>query len=211
MSREEKLFEAITDIDDKYIEEADENMVTVHPGRKRWIAVAACFCLLIVALIPLLGNLAPKDSVKSSDFTDEAKNTYGGIENAMDTYSESPEEVGEPKLTAIAVEYDFDSDMAWVKVVWNNPTDKDLKVSPKFIVARIGDYDTIESTIVGDTKVSFESVLYTVPAGGEYTFTYEIDRGIYDISKPGHYRIYFDTEEIPENLETEKCFDIQLD
>lgn len=224
MSREFKLLESMTDIDEKFIEEADAEIgvetVTVRPGRKRWIAIAACICLLVVAIIPIINNIAPMGSVKQKDFTDEAQ-VYK-LESKDEAVEESANGLFEAykgyttgsntsTLTANVDSYDFDSDRPWVKVIWNNPTDEDLKISPEFIIVRIGDYDKIESTIYGSTKIVFETVLYNVPAGGTYTITYNIDRGVYDISKPGHYRIYFDTAEVPEEIPEGRCFDFQLD
>ena len=71
------------------------------------------------------------------------------------------------------------------------------------------EYDSLESITTGEPI--FEEVLYTIPAKGELEMFYKIDRGIYDISKPGHYRIYLDTAEITEYNLDGNYFDFQLD
>lgn len=261
--RAEELFSAITEIDDKYIEEADidaldletmteEKVVTVRPGRKRWVAVAACLVILASVVIPLGSNLLSKDNVKYNDFTDSAETYDLGPQENDGAYvkakSEAVDEsayeasdgagsgktndssvatsaefnnfykldvtasnanVSNPELTAVVLECDFSVETPWVEVMWSNPTKEDKQVSPKFVIVRIGDYDAVES-VVDDAKVTFESVLYTVPAGGEYKMTYKIDRKIYDISKAGHYRLYLDTAEVSEYNMHSNYFDFQL-
>ncbi|MBR5991903.1 MAG: hypothetical protein IK036_04015, partial [Clostridia bacterium] len=70
--RAENIFSAMTDINEKYLEEAENytagsQTVTVHPGRKRWVAIAACFVLIMAVAFPALNNLFGKTASKASN------------------------------------------------------------------------------------------------------------------------------------------------
>jgi hypothetical protein len=45
-----KLFCAMSQADDKYVEEAAPRRLTRRPQWQKWTAIAACLCLLVTAL-----------------------------------------------------------------------------------------------------------------------------------------------------------------
>lgn len=236
MNREFKLLDSINDIDDKFIEESNPEQsaktVTVHPGRKRWIAIAACMVIVLAALVPTLGSMFDKSGVdtyvsaekqigepleeKSDGKKAETNGAYSlnsnvpgnadffGVYKTLSNESKNENDIG-----AVVVDCNFFDPTPWVKVCWSNSSDEDKVISPKFALVRIGEYDSLESITTGEPI--FEEVLYTIPAKGELEMFYRIDRGIYDISKPGHYRIYLDTAEITEYNLDGNYFDFQLD
>ena len=50
-----KLFGAMSQADDKYVEEAAPRRLIRRPQWQKWTAIAACLCLLVTALNPHIG------------------------------------------------------------------------------------------------------------------------------------------------------------
>lgn len=104
--RTEKLFSALTDIDDRFVEEAtgkmindelndetvNDGMVTVHPGRNRKVAIAACFVILVALVFPLLKGIMPKAVGKSNEtdavINGESLNDKNYLSQEKDTSSD---------------------------------------------------------------------------------------------------------------------------
>lgn len=91
--RAEVLFDALSDIDDSLLLEADENLeiarqVSVGLKRRRqWVAIAACFVILVAIAVPVVLSGLPKtksvnDTANVEEFAVEEKAKYAEGQNA---------------------------------------------------------------------------------------------------------------------------------
>jgi flagellar biosynthesis/type III secretory pathway M-ring protein FliF/YscJ len=96
-----KLLDAVGGIDPKYIESAEKSKETKKTGWFKWVAMAACLCLVVVATIYNQNNInptynSPKDDIEISDMNQQEsmqheKKGNEGTEIPVDedTYSEA--------------------------------------------------------------------------------------------------------------------------
>lgn len=88
--RAEILFDALSDIDDNLLEEADEGIeiareVSVGLKRRRqWVAIAACFVILVAIAIPVVISGLPK--------TKSVNDTANVVEHALEEKAKHVEE-----------------------------------------------------------------------------------------------------------------------
>ncbi len=233
--RAENLFSAMTDIEEKYIEEAEGftakgNTVTVHPGRKRWVALAACFVLIMAVAFPVLNNLfnkagnskAEADSAESvaeqtADGTSGSKKSFDR-ENGAGEYSGSristsvPEDVkityadtDDSEFSLEVIEYDFTMAEPWITVRFTNNAAEDRQISPEFALMEVLPDGTLKDTAETGKERTFSSVLWTVPANGTYDATYRLSN--LDYFHDGTYALFLDdTEESPYRINFELTF-----
>ncbi len=233
--RAENLFSAMTDIEEKYIEEAENftaesSTVTVHPGRKRWVALAACFVLIMAVAFPVLNNLFNKagnakagtDSAESvaeqaADGINGSKKSFD-MDNGAGEYSGSristsvPEDVKisypdteEAEFSFEVIEYDFTMAEPWITVRFTNNTAEDRQISPKFALMEVLPDGTLKDTAGEGDKRTFSAVLWTVPANGTYDATYRLSN--LDYFHDGTYALFLDdTGESPYRIDLELTF-----
>lgn len=192
--RAEDLFSAMTEIDEKYIEEAENystesNVVTAHPGRKRWVAIAACFVLIMAVAFPALSNLFNKTTnmKAASDFADtQAEQAVDGAygseksmasNNANDEaecrISNVPDDVSincavpdDGELSFEVIGTDLASTEQYITVRWTNRTAHDVKISPAFSIMKQGENGKYENALPEDVTMAFPTVLYTAEKDG---------------------------------------------
>lgn len=234
--RAENLFSAMTDIEEKYIEEAEgftaeSSTVTAHPGRKRWVALAACFVLILAVAFPVLNNLfnkagnmkAENDSAESvaeqtADGTSGSKKSFDS-NNGAGEYSGSrisasvPEDVkitytntDETEFSFEVIEYDFTMAEPWITVRFTNNTAADRKISPRFALMEVLPDGTLKDTAADGEAKTFDSVIWNLPAnGGTYDVTYRLSH--FDYFHDGTYALFLDdTGESPYRIDLELTF-----
>lgn len=77
--KEEKIFDSIADINEKYVAEARTNIVKkTHSVWIKWVAAAACFALVVAAGIPLINNITkgPDNEIVDSVLLVQYDNAY---------------------------------------------------------------------------------------------------------------------------------------
>ena len=92
--RAENLFDALSDIDDSLLEEADENLEIAHQvsvglkRRRQWVAIAACFVILVAIAVPVVISGLPK--------TKSVNDTANVEEHALEEKAKHMEERNAP-------------------------------------------------------------------------------------------------------------------
>ncbi len=95
--RAEVLLDALSDIDDSLIEEADENFEIAREvnvamkKRRQWVAIAACFVILMAIAVPVLFSGLPKnksanDIANVDEFVAEEKAKFNEAQNENAPY-----------------------------------------------------------------------------------------------------------------------------
>lgn len=231
--RAENIFTAMTDIDERYLEEAENfkgGMVTVHPGRKRRVAIAACFVLIMAVAFPALNNLFSKSmkaSMPESNFAADSavqsvdenagaeKKSANAADGAMSRLSSSaPSDVkitstvsDDAELTFEIKDYDFDNEQPYITVVWTNNTDREVDLTPRFGFMEVNEDGTFKEAVMADSKITFPAILYPLQAGGgTREETYFV--GACDYYHTGKYVMFLDdTKESPYRIDLDLTFD----
>lgn len=188
--RAENIFSAMTDINEKYLEEAENytagsQTVTVHPGRKRWVAIAACFVLIMAVAFPALNNLFGKTASKASndaagfiqeaaqDGANENKSYSSEGDNAC-RVSSMPDDacgitwkvVGDAELSFDVTEFDLHNTECYITVLWTNNTSHDVNINPAFSIKKPGDDGKLTDALGEGVTMAFPTVRYTAEKDG---------------------------------------------
>ncbi|MBO4445619.1 MAG: hypothetical protein IKT04_04865 [Clostridia bacterium] len=197
--RAENIFSAMTDINEKYLEEAENytagsQTVTVHPGRKRWVAIAACFVLIMAVAFPALNNLFGKTASKASNdaagFIQEAaqdganaNKSYSSEGDNACRVSSMPDDacgitwkvVGDAELSFDVTEFDLHNTECYITVLWTNNTSHDININPTFALLKEDENGKLVNALGEDVTMAFPTVIYTAEKdGGTTEITYPL-------------------------------------